>query len=271
MRRVISRPATVIFTYEDGHEDYVLCLEARLTDEFEFPTTLEIDEGYSNRLIDIGEVKVDVPGRLEGVTSPSGYGIVVRAVEDDDCTGMPGLPEFPCPAVVIGALLAGENMDTHLEALVEDDGFVSTLMLVTDVGMWLRYSGSWIKLNDITLIDGMGTIDVDAGAVDLYDAADRAGHQLPISSLPGPTANTVGPYYTDIYVAANAQRTYTDPLTASMAVINVKVDTVRDLPGAVEAAEKDESIRWFVEKRARALDPEYPLPWLAEASDGADG
>jgi hypothetical protein len=260
MRRVISRPATVVMSYDDG-EDYMIYLEARITDEHQFPTTVELDDGYSNRMVDIGQIDLDIPGMLTGVTAPSGYGITIRPVEDDDCVGMMGMPDFPCPAVVVGAIIAGENMDTHIEAMVESDGFVSTLMLVTDVGLWLRYSSGWIKLNDVSLIDGLGAVNVEGGSVDLYDAADRAGKQLPISSLPGSGENASGPYYTDIYVAANASMTFTEPVTASMATVSVKIDTVRDLPGAVEAAASDESIRWYVERRARALDPEYPLPW----------
>ena len=61
-----------------------------------------------------------LPGMLQATTIGSGYGITVRSVEDDDCVGMPGMPDFPCPAVVVGALLTGETVDTHIEALTEE-------------------------------------------------------------------------------------------------------------------------------------------------------
>lgn len=263
MRRLIAQPATVIIS----DHAFSVVAEAWLSDEHEKPLTLEAGT-YSTRLIDIGTVELDYLGMLKGITAESGFPITVRTVEPDDAVGQAGFPNFPLPIPVIGAILAGENMDTHVEALVGDDGYVNTLLLVTDVGLWVRYSSQWIRLWDVDPINALNSVEVADEAVDLYDAADRAGNMLPVSSLPGPEKSTglpQAPELISVTVAPSAQMTFTAeaPTTASAAAtITLRIDTADDLPAAIQAAVIDPSIRWYVERRAGALNPEMVLPWL---------
>jgi hypothetical protein len=237
-----------------------------LTDMHEKPLTIEAGN-YSLNLVDIAEAEIDTPGMFKGITDPSGFPILVRAVAEGDTVGQPGFPAFPLPVPVIGAILSGQNMDTHVEALVGDDGFVATLLLVTDVGLWTRFSSQWLRLYDVDPISNLNSVNVEDTAVELFDAADRAGNVLPISSYPG-TEKTTGmavmdPAGATVTVAPNAQMTFTpETVTAGgMATIAVRIDTADDIPGAIAAAANDESIRWYVTRRVRALAPETELPW----------
>jgi hypothetical protein len=51
------------------------------------------------------------------------------------------------------------------------------------------------------------------------------------------------------------------PVTASGMSILPVIATVADIPSAVLMGESDPSVRWYVEKRARALDSAVKFPW----------
>ena len=264
MRRLVAQPATVIIA------DHVFetVAEAWLSDEHDEPMTLLAGTSFYH-YVDIGEAEIDVPGLFKGVTTPSGFPITVRAVEEEDTVGQGGFPAFPLPVPVIGAILSGQNMDTHLEALVGEDGFVATMLLVTDAGLYVRYSSNWLRLYDVDPISNLNSVEVDDSALALYDDADNAGNVLPIASMPGPEKKTGTRQVLDlatVTVGAGVQMTFSpgqEPIavTAAMATIPIRIDTADDLPGAISAAANDESLRWYVERRARALAPEMVLPW----------
>lgn len=258
---MIARPATVVLTEADGGEETIICMAAYLSNDHEVPMTLELEGTESMRLIDIASVETDVVGRLEGKTAPNGLSLLARATIEDDAVAVPGLPAFPLPVSVITATLAGENMDTHVEALVEDDGYVSTLLLVTDVGLFTRYARTWIGLRDVELIDGLDSVPVYDQAVEVYDAADDLGQQVSVDGLPSDTRGAVGTGA--MFVAASAQMTFqTDtPVVATAMVALPVIDTLEQLTAAVEAAGEDETLRWYVEKRAQALGAEISMPW----------
>jgi len=262
VRRLIAQPALVVI---GDHVNEVVA-EAWLSDDHGVPLTLEAGN-YSMHIVDIGSAEIDVPGMLKGITASSGFPILVRSVEADDTVGQPGFPAFPLPAPVIGAILTGQNMDTHVEALVGDDGYVATLLLVTDVGMWTRFSSQWLRLYDVDPISNLNSVEVDDTAVELFDAADRAGNVLPISSYPGDEKTTgtvqMAESAQTVTVGSNVQMTFTpEPVTAGgMTMIPIRIDTADDIPEAITAALNDESLRWYVTRRAKALAPETVLPW----------
>lgn len=263
MRRVISKPATVVIE-SDEVPTYIVCLEAALSDEWEYPTTIEMHGSEDIRFLDISDIELDLPGMLVASTVPNGYRVTVRSVEPDDAEAVPGLPDFPVPVALIGAILTGETLDAHLEALVQDDGYVATVLLVSDTGMWVRYSAAWIPLASIDLIDGLEAVEIPDRSLDLYDAADQANQQIVVSALTGAPAAMA---QSEVYVASSADKTFKleETITAAgMALIPVKIDTVDDLPAAIQAAADDPSIRWYVERRARHLDPDVELPWRTD-------
>lgn len=231
-----------------------------MSNEHGAESTLELEGTESIRMIDLATVDNDGPGMIVGSTSPSGLSVTVRATIEDDAVAVEGLPGYPLPVRVITASISGENMDTHIEALVEDDGYVSTILLVTDVGLFTRYARTWIALRDVNLIDGLNSVEVEDGAVDVYDAADDLGQQVSIDGLPSEDRDRVGAG--QLFVAASAPRTFataTEPVTAS-AELPI-VDTPEQLTAAIESAVSDPSIRWYIEKRVRALEMEVELPW----------
>jgi hypothetical protein len=264
VRRLIAQPATVII----GDHVFETVSEAWLSDEHDSPLTLEAGT-YSTHFVDIGEVKLDVPGQLTAITAESGFPITVRNVEEDDTVAQEGYPSFPLPVQVIRSILSGQNMDNHLEALVGDDGFVNTMLLVTDVGLFVRYSSNWLRVYDVSPISNLNSVEVADEALDLYDAADNSGNMVPIASLPGPEkttgTNQVSTPMT-VTVGPGVQMTFSTEqeqvaVTASMAHIPIRIDDADDLPGAIAAAANDESLRWYVTRRARALRYEGELPW----------
>ena len=262
MRKLIAQPATVII----GDHVHEVVEQAWLSDQHGTPLSVEAGTSFFH-IVDIAETKLDSPGLFTGVTAPSGFPITVRTVEQDDTVGQAGFPAFPLPVPVIGAILSGQNMDTHVEALVGDDGFVVTLLLVTDVGLWTRFSSQWLRLYDVTPISNLNSVDVEDTAVDLFDAADNSGNVLPISSYPGAEKTTGLPVYQEsgtMIVSPTAQMTFTpESVTGGggMLVIPLLINTAEDLPAAIQAAANDESLRWYVERRARALAPDTVLPW----------
>lgn len=185
MRRMIASPAAIITQNADGQAlNWVLTESAWLTDEADAPLSVEHSDGYSVLFIDIRDVAIDVPGRFEGTTAPSGYGITARAVRDDDCLDALNLPNFPTPVPVIHAMLTGGNHDCHLEAVLDSNKNVITLLLVTDIGFWTRRGSTWLPLPDIDPIAGMQTVIVDDSAIDIFDPIESAGRALHIAALP---------------------------------------------------------------------------------------
>lgn len=266
MRRLIARPATMIITGPDGFDNVTVCLAAYLSNDHEVENTVELEGQIDIRMVDVGTIDLNVPNRLTGTTSPNGLPITVRATIEDDAVVLPSLPRYPLPVPVIIGSITGENMDTHIEALVEDDGYVSTLLLVTDMGLYTRYSRTWIRLADVDLIDGLSSVEVYDEAVDVYDAADDVGQQVSIEGLPREDRDEVG--LGELFVAESAPRTFDpdgdkEPVTASVMEAELPViDTPEQLLAALETATEDESLRWYVERRAAALGVEVELPWL---------
>jgi hypothetical protein len=261
VRRLIARPATVVLTDVDN-ETTIVCMAAYLN-KVEGNMLLELEGTESIRYIDVDTIVAEGPGRVEGTTSPNGLGLVARATIDDDAVAVKGMPGYPLPVPVITATIAGENMDTHIEALVEDDGYVSTLLLVTDIGLFTRYARTWIGLRDVGLIDGLNSIEVYDGAVDVYDTADDLGQQVSVEALPSEQRNAVGAG--QLFVSANAQMSYNpdadEAVTASAMALLPVIDTLEQLTAAVESADTDETLRWYVEKRALALGADVEMPW----------
>ena len=144
-------------------------------------------------------------------------------------------------------------IDPEMHALVDVKGNVMTLVMMTDDGVFARYSGLWHRVSDMSSLDGGSMVIVDGpSAVSLYDEADTRGQQIPIVAFPD----------VDEQEAARAGETSSvPPVTASGMVTLPIIATASDIPQAVSAGEADPSVRWYVEKRARALDPAVEFPW----------
>lgn len=259
IRRVLGSPGTIIFHDVDGTESYTIAMRVELLDNYgnlgmkaiAYPT----ESGLSHIDVESYDLK---PGLVLGRTT-AGARVTGRAYVPEDAVMADGLPGYSIPTTVMSGLLSGENGTMRLEALCEPDDYVATVMMVTDVGFYLRYSGAWWDLPSIDVIDGLTTVEITDGALDVYDTADQGGRQLHIDSYPQPDKpgtvedepviqNTV---LKDNLVAAAVEPDVELPVIASL----------RELLVAIPVAEEHPSIRWYIEKRRTALEPGVELPW----------
>jgi hypothetical protein len=260
LRRVVGRPGTVIAQAIDGTESYIISSHVEMLDNYGGlgmkAISYQTESGAAH--IDLADYDLK-PGLVLGRTA-SGARITARGYVPEDAVPTSGLPGYSIPVVVMAGILSGENGTMRLEALCEDDDYVSTVMLVSDVGLYLRYSGAWWDLPSVDVIDGLNSVEIPEGALDLYDAADQGGRQLHISSFP-PLDEAAG--------AASSEEPYiqaalTDSLVAAATIEDVElpvISTRRELLVAIPVAEQYPSIRWYIEKRRTALEPGVTLPW----------
>ena len=182
----------------------------------------------------------------------------IRPVRPDDAERWdhPGSLRIPLPTEIIGAILMHTIPPPTIAAAVDDQGDVHTMILETAVGLYARYSGSWIRMHDISPIEQLDIVNVPASDLDAYDAADQAGRTVNIRYL-NPQNQ---PYATAVE---------TTPVTTPVAASGVPiiVASVADLPEAVEYVADNPDSKWYVERRWRALGGEatgVALPWLDE-------
>ena len=114
-------------------------------------------------------------------------------------------------------------------------------------------------------LDGYAVLDVADEAVDVFDAADLAGQQVSVLSLPAVDDQELDPFRAsqpDDSVEVGEPLPPPETVTAS-AVSIVPILSRDDVPRAITAAVKDPSARWYVERRLKALklSDEFDLPW----------
>lgn len=211
--------------------------------------------GWEVRRLQVAEMKVEEPGHWEILTQPNGVNILVRPVQETDAVASTQFGSaIPLPVDVIAASLKGFNVNNQLEALVGDDGFVRTILLVSDVGLYTRYSGMWHPVTDESQIDGLNAVDVADAALDVYDPFDQAGQLVNISSLP--TVDPVDRGVTELETPSPPT------VVAGLSTVEeVEILTARDVPRAVEVATRLPQYRWYVERRVDALNVNIVLPW----------
>jgi len=250
------------------------------------PMMVLLTSGTEVRQMPVGEVTLDIAGQFEGTTVPNGYRLVLRQTTDHDAVASDEVGStIPLPVAVISAIIHDEAqaMNDSLEALLTDDGQVLTLMLMTDVGAYLRYSGAWVDLLDVGQIDGYNVVPVQESALDIYDAFDQSGQSCNIAQLPPVDPYDVVPYAPGGNAAAAAGQTGvpgpigTEPLTATglLSYLHpdrtfapvVTINSADDVPAAVEHASHDPSMRWYVERRVLALGVDVQLPWRDGRTD----
>ena len=261
MKFFSAKPATIEIHHPDGEIDY------RIVEEFSWEMLLDegITMGYQRvgelvRDLGISDITVDLPGQLEGTTWPSEYRFLVRATDTYDAVASEQITTaFPMPIPVIQATIRGASMNS-LQAIVDDNGDVLTMMLTSDAGVFMRYSGAWIDLNDPELLDGLDVIEVKDEALDIYDPLDQSGQTANITMFPikPESGADVEAYMTVGASVIGDAATSVEALTASGVVI---ISSAKDIPAAVELATEHQEMRWYVERRIAALGLEYEVPW----------
>lgn len=187
-------------------------------------------------------------------TDPAGRQVTLRQTRADDAESWPEIwPRYPLPVEVIGALLQSTIPDPNLTAAVDGDGDVHTLILETNLGLYARYSRTWIRLADATPIEQLYIVDISPESLNAYDDADVKGEMVNIRDL-----NTAAGEANEVIPSAP-----TTPVTAAGAVRTVIVASMADVPAAIEFAATPDGAasRFYVERRAKALGYSDPFPW----------
>lgn len=158
--------------------------------------------------------------------------------------------DLPEPVLQMIAMGTMTNQMTLQAVVDQDDNRVLTLLLATDAGLFARYDALWHPVADPEIFSGSYLVEVTEDAIQLYDGVDTIGGQLPASSLP------TGPNETDASIPLPS-----DIETAITASAIPVIEDEESLLHAITAAAEDPTIRWYVERRAKALGSEVELPW----------
>jgi hypothetical protein len=194
------------------------------------------------------------PGYWTGVSWPNERNVVIRSTVESDAVLAHNIHStMPLPLAVMSYLVGGMAPPPKLFALSDDDGFVVTMMLDSEAGLYLRFSGQWFPLVE-DAVDGLGLTEVDHDALDMFDQLDRAGKITHVGAMPkSPTAELV------------SAAAVTPSITAALgreAVIDVpRLDSAEDLPSAIAFADQTPEFRWWVERRAKAMGLAAEFPW----------
>lgn len=283
------KPATVVVTNRATREQEVwVGSHARFgpSDGLAAPFAVELFARGDMKIFPIGTILADSNDELELLGSEEGSQITVRAYQPEDATRAITVDsEFALPSAVVATMVndeAGEarvtNTAPSLEALVDDNGFVSTLLLVSDAGLYARYDSQWVPLQSSDPLDGLSVYELKPEGLSLYDQYDQVGQSVHIASMPITDAEAVDrpvimvgdtvtkaaipdptpaqePAAEEAIVEEDVEVSV-DPLAASAAA-----DVPEELKAMIAAGERDPDVRWVAERRARAMNYEGPLPW----------
>lgn len=203
-------------------------------------------------------------GSWRGTLIGSDYPFVVRStMESDTVNAIPfsGMPSVPMPLAVIKDIIDSEGIFTvpTLYALSEDDGFVATMLLNSDAGLYVRASNAWHLLTNDDVVDGLNFVEVIDSSLDMFDQFDRAGQLVHVSAM-----QPVAEEFVPIREGNPAEEAPESPITAAVEELLRDVPVItsaEDLPAAISAAADNPEIQWWVERRIKALGIEADLPW----------
>lgn len=184
--------------------------------------------------------------------------VTVRPTIEDDALvaySMSACPAIPLPVPVLDYMHTVEFTVPNLYAMSDDDGFVVTMMLNSDAGLYVRYASMWHRLVDDDVVDGLNVTEVDDASFDMFDQFDRAGQLVHVSAMPFKGQ----PIEAAVQQAPSVGQL---PVMAGALVRDVPLlSSAEDLPAAIAQAEADPELRWWVERRVKALGIEASLPW----------
>lgn len=225
------------------------------------PYTLFADtaEGVQGRVFGLASIDQVAPNYWEAKSHPGEVAMTIKpTTEYDVVNSITASSDLPLPLDVIASILEPVHMEPVLYAMSEDDGFVATMMLSSDAGMYMRYSGQWHDLNP-EVVDGLTVTEVDGNALDMFDQFDRAGQLVHVGAMPT-SINEV-----PVAVSIDSGTTSTNPAVTAAGVAELlevpTLNSADDVEAAVAAASEEPGIRWWVERRLKALGIETDIPW----------
>ena len=183
-----------------------------------------------------------------------GERIVLRQTREEDAAASDRFSlGIPLPVDIIGAVMTSSIPEPSISAAVDDDGDVHTMVLETGIGLYARYSRTWVAMFDISPIEQLDMVAVPPDDLEHYDQADDKGATISIRDLnpiDSPSISAVGPGVTPPI-----------PVTASVPSALI-VSSAADLPDAIAYAATEQGVaaRWYVARRAKAFGPHRPAP-----------
>lgn len=230
------------------------------------------------REFDLSAVEINQPNLLKGTTWPSGFDIEVRPTMERDVVGSISVPSnIPLPIPAIEQLVSNVNTDfsVDLQALVDEQGMVATMLLLAAGDLYVRYSRAWVPVIDTDVLDGLNVFDVQDSALTLYDAQDQIGRSISILSMPldeDEDSSRVDRYVPDdpaliappVELDAIEELTPEDDEEAVVGSALPVIESKEQLEEALTASAVRVSQRWYFERRAIALGLDVDeLPWRA--------
>ena len=131
-----------------------------------------IDDGYQARTFFVGAVDILNENEMRWRSLANDEPMRIRPTVAGDAArwNYPGSLRIPLPTEIIGALMTNTIPPPTLAAAVDDQGDVHTMILETGMGLYARYSASWIRMTDISPIEQLDIVDVPD---------ERSGHLRP--------------------------------------------------------------------------------------------
>lgn len=260
MKTFPYHPATMELHLADG--SITLEIERNFTWKEEagpnYSYWVERDTGDMLLALSFTKIVNDLDGYLEAVT-PAGSKVIVRKYDEYDPVRM-GVSAVPWPKSVVQDWMIGEG-PIMLNALVDNNGDVATLLLDSPSASYVRYTGQWFLLPDIEAISDYDLVAVEDTALDLYDPADQTGKSVKITSMP---VKPEEDFRVAVNYSGDPDAAALQPLVVEAVVASLTVPTIasaRDIPSAIEFAAEHPDFRWYVERRAKALGLGNEFPW----------
>jgi len=217
-----------------------------------------VDDAYQGRMFDVAVVDVLNANemRWRGLMDEP---YIIRPTRPDDAERWDLSLRIPLPTEIIGAILTTNMPPPTIAAAVDAQGDVHTMILETAMGLYARYSATWIRMTDISPIEQLDIVSVPAGDLDIYDAADQRGNTVNLVSL--------HPFDAPTLTAVDVTPAQTAATVASATAPVATVASVADLPDAVEFGLTNPESRWYITRRWKALGGPttgITLPWEDE-------
>lgn len=299
--KFVGSPVTVDVEYLNGERDVHVGSRCEYGRDIggAAPHSVIIWTRGDAREIPLATIDDDVTGYVKATHWPEGADVHIRESLSSDAVDSPAFDRgIPLPLEVIATMVAEPNsywspeMEVSLNAVTDDDGFVATMLLVSSTALYARYDNSWVPITDPDLLDGMDIVEVSDPALALYDGYESSGRQIHVAALeindeldasrmpdPPVTASVSDtsddePRYGTLEnqivemierpvdsVADVPRGLLPAPLRAGGRLTPTSITSIDDVAEAITAATHDPSLRWFVERRARALGYEDSFPW----------
>lgn len=256
-----AAPVTIVITRPVGEETWIgSILDWEAGDGVPYVATLyAMSDARWFPMTQLDEVAPLMwQGRLATMDGDDGDRFIIRPTVEADAVSsitMSGMPSVPMPLDVISSIHAsnGEFQMPTLWAMSDDEGFVATLMLNSDAGLFVRYSGGWHRILDEDAVDGLNVTEVDDAALEMFDQFDRAGQMVALSSMP----QNGKPVPAAVQGEPDIPGGQPEPVIRDVPVLA----SAADLPEAIIAAGDDSGLQWYVERRAKALGLSSDFPW----------